>query len=57
LIGSGWDKSLAKERGMDFLSAANPSPYRLVLGAGYLGYRGGLRLVEDIYDRVLATYA
>jgi nitrogenase molybdenum-iron protein beta chain len=57
LIGSGWEKAVAKERGMDFLSAANPSPYRLVLGAGYLGYRGGLRLVEDIYDRVLATYA
>ena len=56
LIGSGWDKPLAEELGLDFLSAAAPSPYRLVLAAGYLGYRGGLRLIEDIYDRVLATY-
>lgn len=56
LIGSGWDKLLAEERGLDFLSAAAPSPYRLVLTSGYLGYRGGLRLIEDIYDRVLATY-
>jgi nitrogenase molybdenum-iron protein beta chain len=57
LIGSGWEKALAREKGMDYLSAANPSPVRLVLTTGYLGYRGGLRLVEDIYDRVLATYA
>jgi nitrogenase molybdenum-iron protein beta chain len=57
LIGSGWDKPLAREKGLDFLSAANPSPYRLVLTTGYAGYRGGLRFVEDIYDRVLATYA
>jgi nitrogenase molybdenum-iron protein beta chain len=27
-----------------------------VLTTGYLGYRGGLRLIEDIYDRVLGTY-
>lgn len=56
LIGSGWDKLLAQDKGFDFLSAGVPSPYRLVLTTGYLGYRGGLRLVEDIYDRVLATY-
>jgi nitrogenase molybdenum-iron protein beta chain len=57
LIGSGWEKALARDKHMDYLSAANPSPVRLVLTTGYLGYRGGLRLVEDIYDRVLATYS
>jgi nitrogenase molybdenum-iron protein beta chain len=56
LIGSGWDKRLAQDQGFDFLSASAPSPYRLVLTTGYLGFRGGLRLIEDIYDRVLATY-
>jgi len=56
LIGSGWDKELAQEKQLDFLSAGAPSPYRLVLTSGYLGYRGGLRLIEDIYDRVLGTY-
>ena len=57
LIGSGWDKMLAKDKGLDFLSASAPTPYRLVLTTGYLGYEGGLRLVEDIYNGVLATYA
>jgi nitrogenase molybdenum-iron protein alpha/beta subunit len=36
--------------------AALPSPYRLVMTSGYAGYRGGLRLIEDIYNQALSTY-
>lgn len=57
IIGSGWDKELAKEKNADFLSAAAPSPYRLVMTTNYVGYSGGLRVIEDIYDVVLSTYA
>ncbi|GHT77342.1 hydrogenase [Spirochaetia bacterium] len=56
IIGCGWDKELAKEKQYDFLSAGLPSPYRLTLTTGYAGYRGGLRLIEDIYSTVLETY-
>lgn len=56
IIGSGWDKELAKEKDYDFLSAAVPTPYRLVLTTNYAGFSGGLRVIEDIYDRVLSTY-
>ena len=56
IIGSGWDKELAREKNYDFLSAAAPSPYRLVLTTHYAGFSGGLRVIEDIYDAVLATY-
>lgn len=56
IIGSGWDKELAKEKDYDFLSAALPSPYRLVLTTNYVGFSGGLRVIEDIYHNVLATY-
>jgi len=56
IIGSGWDKELAREKDFDFLSAAVPSPYRLVLTTGYAGFSGGLRVIEDIYHNVLATY-
>jgi nitrogenase molybdenum-iron protein beta chain len=56
IIGSGWDKDLARRKGCDFLSAALPSPYRLVMTTGYAGYRGGLRLIEDIYNAALAAY-
>jgi len=56
IIGSGWDKELAKEKDYDFLSAALPSPYRLVMTTNYVGFSGGLRVIEDIYHNVLATY-
>ncbi|MDR0840990.1 MAG: hydrogenase [Christensenellaceae bacterium] len=56
IIGSGWDKELAKDKDYDFLSAAVPSPYRLVMTTNYAGFSGGLRAIEDIYDAVLATY-
>ena len=56
IIGSGWDRSLAKEKDYDFLSASVPTPYRLILITNYAGFTGGLRVIEDIYDMVLATY-
>ncbi len=56
IIGSGWDKELAKEKEYDYLSAAVPTPYRLVLTTNYAGFSGGLRVIEDIYHNVLSTY-
>ncbi|MDR1510634.1 MAG: hypothetical protein LBS53_13470 [Synergistaceae bacterium] len=56
IIGSGWEKELAAEKDADFLSAALPSPYRLVLTSNYAGFSGGLRVIEDIYNTVLPTY-
>ena len=56
IIGCGWDKELAREKNYDFLSASAPSPYRLVLTTNYAGFSGGLRVIEDIYHNVLATY-
>ena len=56
IIGSGWDKELAREKDYDFLSASVPTPYRLVMTTNYVGFSGGLRVIEDIYSAVLATY-
>jgi nitrogenase molybdenum-iron protein beta chain len=56
IIGSGWDKELAKEKDYDFLSAAVPTPYRLVMTTNYAGFTGGLHVIEDIYNNVLGTY-
>ncbi|MDR2492602.1 MAG: hypothetical protein LBD25_03985 [Coriobacteriales bacterium] len=57
IVGSGWDKELAREKGCDFLLAAAPCPYRLVMTTNYVGLSGGLRVIEDIYATVLASYA
>jgi len=56
ILGSGWERDLAKEIGADLLILSVPVFYRLVLHCGYAGYNGGLRAIEDIYDRVLDTY-
>ncbi|MBP2651976.1 MAG: chlB [Firmicutes bacterium] len=56
ILGSGWERDLAKEIGADLLILSVPVSYRLVLDCGYVGYNGGLRAIEDIYDRVLDTY-
>lgn len=56
ILGSGWERDLAKDIGADLLILSVPVSYRLILNCGYAGYNGGLRAVEDIYDRVLNTY-
>ncbi|MCE5284412.1 MAG: hydrogenase [Pelosinus sp.] len=56
ILGSAWERDLAKEIGADLLIISVPVAYRLILNCGYAGYNGGLRVIEDIYDRVLDTY-
>jgi nitrogenase molybdenum-iron protein beta chain len=56
ILGSSWDSTLAKEIGADLLVLGVPDNYRLILNCGYAGYNGGLRVIEDIYDRVLDTF-
>ncbi len=56
ILGSGWERDLANDLGADLLIVSAPVSYRLVLNCGYAGYNGGLRAIEDIYDRVLNTY-
>jgi nitrogenase molybdenum-iron protein beta chain len=56
ILGSAWERDLAKEIGADLLIVSVPVAYRLLLNCGYAGYNGGLRVIEDIYDRVLDTY-
>lgn len=57
IIGSGWDKELAKEKNYDFVSASAPTPYRLTLVTNWCGFTGGLHVIEDIYNTALSTYA
>ena len=56
ILGSSWDKHIADELHADLLIVSVPVQHRLIMNCGYVGYEGGLRAIEDIYDRVLATY-
>jgi nitrogenase molybdenum-iron protein beta chain len=56
IIGSIFEKKLAESLGGNFLAVSAPMKERLVLGSSYVGYRGGLALLEDIYGYVLKTF-
>ncbi|MBP2625468.1 MAG: oxidoreductase/nitrogenase component 1 [Firmicutes bacterium] len=56
IVGSAWERDLAMDIGADLLIVSVPVAYRLVLNCGYAGYNGGLRVIEDIYGKVLDTY-
>lgn len=56
VLGSFWEIDTTKQIGGLFLSVGTPIIDRLVLHHNYLGYSGGLNLVEDIYNQVLAKH-
>jgi nitrogenase molybdenum-iron protein beta chain len=54
ILGSSWDAEIASQLGGYFLGISAPVSGRLVLDRSYAGYRGGLRLAEDIYSTILS---
>jgi nitrogenase molybdenum-iron protein beta chain len=56
IVGSSWERQLASDIDGDLLIASVPVVYRLLLGANYIGYRGGIRVIEDIYGGVLENF-
>jgi nitrogenase molybdenum-iron protein beta chain len=56
IVGSSWERQLAVDIEADLFIASVPLVYRLVLGAAIVGYRGGIRVIEDLYTQVLSTF-
>jgi nitrogenase molybdenum-iron protein beta chain len=56
IIGSIFEKKLAEKLGGNFLAVSVPIKERLILDSSYVGYRGGLHLLEDIYGYVLKNF-
>lgn len=54
IIGSRLEKDLAVKRGLGFLPVSFPLQNRIIVDRGYAGYRGGLHLLEDIVDALVA---
>ena len=55
VIGSSQDRELAELLRAGFLSVSFPVSNRAVLDRTYVGYRGGLRLIEDLTAVMVAT--
>ncbi|BBB90769.1 MAG TPA: nitrogenase component 1 [Methylomusa anaerophila] len=56
ILGSAWDRVVAREVNGYELSVATPVSDRMVLSRGYVGYEGALRLTEDIYTVILNNF-
>jgi len=56
VIGSNWDRVLAREFQGYPLSVSLPCSDRLVMSRTYAGYEGGLRLAEDLYSVVFSYH-
>ena len=56
ILASAWERTLAKELNGFLLSVSMPVSDRLIFDRSYVGYTGGLRLVEDIYSSILADF-
>jgi nitrogenase molybdenum-iron protein beta chain len=54
VVGSSLDRELALSLGAPHLSVSFPVANRAVLDRGYTGYRGGLRLIEDLISAAIA---
>lgn len=53
VVGTSLERELAAELGAPQLSVSFPVSNRAVLDRGYTGYRGGLRLVEDLIGAII----
>ncbi|BCS53624.1 nitrogenase component 1 [Geobacter sp. SVR] len=56
ILGSSWERPLAKDLNGFALSVSMPVSDRLVFDRSYVGYTGALRLVEDIYSAILSDF-
>ncbi|WP_378953573.1 nitrogenase component 1 [Pelosinus sp. sgz500959] len=53
VVGSSLDRPLAADLGAAHLSISFPVANRAVIDRGYTGYRGGLRLIEDLISTII----
>ncbi len=56
ILGSYWEKELGEELNAHFLSVSNPANERMIINSSYVGYDGGLKLIEDIYSVVKTRF-
>jgi nitrogenase molybdenum-iron protein beta chain len=54
-LGSGWEKFLAQKTNNYYTFISLPVPETVILNKTFLGYNGGLNLVEEIYSNLFKT--
>lgn len=55
LLGSSWDVNLADDIKAFLFEISTPISSQLIINGSYVGYKGGLRLMEDIYTMIMKS--
>jgi nitrogenase molybdenum-iron protein beta chain len=56
IIGSIFEKKLARQLGGNFVCISVPIKENVILHSSYVGYHGGLKLMEDIFSSVYQSF-
>jgi nitrogenase molybdenum-iron protein beta chain len=56
ILGSNWEKNLAKRTDAHYVNISYPVVERLIINSFIAGYKGGLKLIEDIYSVALTRF-
>jgi nitrogenase molybdenum-iron protein beta chain len=56
IIGSIFEKKVARKLGGNFVCISIPVQEKVILHSSYVGYHGGLKLLEDIYTSVYQSF-
>jgi len=55
IVGSVYEKQMALKRGAKHLAVSYPAFDRVIVSGGYAGYRGGLKLYEDLIGQIMGV--
>ena len=55
ILGSQWENDIAQKLEAPITHLSMPIMESLIMNKTYLGYAGGLRLLEDIYSNILSN--
>jgi nitrogenase molybdenum-iron protein beta chain len=56
IFGTSWERDIAKERGAILLEVSTPVMEEIVINRSYVGYRGALTLLENIYTHTVSGF-
>lgn len=56
ILGSNWEKNLAKRTDAHYINISYPVVERLIINSSITGYKGALKLLEDIYSVALTRF-
>ena len=55
ILGSTWEDKLSEDLNAPVVYISNPILDRLIVNKTYIGYTGGLNLIEEIYSSILSN--